>query len=372
MPGQRLSDRTVLLLAACAYLPLVFLGYGSDGDSYSVVDTARGLLAGGHYAMSRHPGFPLHEVATAALLPLGGSIATNLASLAGLWWLLRILALAGVPHRDLAALFVASNPYYWVNSASTIDYVWALGLSLGGLYAWMRGRPWVAGALFGLAAGARITSVIVPAAAVLASLLPRPYAPAMLRRGQAPAVIAALAAVALALYALPFAAAGYSLAFIRPPGARALTYYVPSWTWYERGARWIYKNASLCGLPATAVLLAWGVASAVKRPRIDAGMGMVLLSVLAIAGFEVAFWIAPLEPAYLLPILPFAALLVAATDRRRLLGVLVALHVIYATVAVGVLEPDVPHAATTARLRPSVEAGIVAADVRDRLNGRRR
>jgi hypothetical protein len=365
----------VLAVAAAVYLPLVFLGFGADGDSYSVVSTARRLLHGGGYVMSRAPGFPTHELATAALLPFGGSIATNLGSMAlslvGLWSLLRICATLEVPHRDLVTWMVALNPLYWINSASSMDYVWALGLSLAGVYAWLTDRPRIAGVLFGLAVGARVTAVIVPASVAIVSFLPGP-APVFKRRHILPVVIVGTA-VACALYALPFAAAGYSFTFFRPRTGRMLSYYLPEWSWAGHAARWVYKNMYLCGPPASLAILITACAYAVRRPSVrGAGLTLLVLALLVAAGYEAAFWIAPLEPAYLLPILPFLAIALAVVTRSRpVLLLVIALELSGAFVTFRFLTPDIPGAATSARLTAAVEEGVLLSDVRERVRLRR-
>ena len=52
-------------------LPLLSLGYGSDERAWRSVVTALHMYAVRHYIPSRFPGFPLHDVLTTLLLPLG-------------------------------------------------------------------------------------------------------------------------------------------------------------------------------------------------------------------------------------------------------------------------------------------------------------
>jgi hypothetical protein len=368
--APRFTDRVVLVAAACAYLPLAFLGFGADGDSYSVVRTGRDLLAHGHYQMSRAPGFPTHEFAAAALVAIGGSIAADLGSigvsLLAVWSISRICATADVPDRDLVAWVVAFNPLYWVNSASTIDYVWAIGLTMCGLYAWMLDRPRLAGVLFGLGIGARVTAVIVPVAAAAASVLSTDRQP-LFRRHHAPAVLTIAAAVSIALFFAPFAAAGYSLAFVRPAEGRLLSYYLPSWGWTAHAVRWTYKNLYLLGPFATAALAGY-LARRLRRVGGFRGPTSLLwLAAFAAAGFEAAFWIAPLETAYLLPLLPFLAITLALVFRsRRLLAAVIVLELVYAFVNVRFLSPDLPGNARTAAPTFRIERGVLLNDLSER------
>ncbi|MDP3767009.1 MAG: hypothetical protein Q8S13_03260, partial [Dehalococcoidia bacterium] len=110
------------------------LGYGTDPDAWRVALTATFLRSDGEYVPSRLPGYPLHEFVTAGLID-GGWILTNLTtvliSLVGVFlfaWLLRKLEL---PHRGALTLGFAFAPLLWINSVTTIDYMWALTFILG-------------------------------------------------------------------------------------------------------------------------------------------------------------------------------------------------------------------------------------------------
>ena len=68
---ERQRERLLLVLAALLYLPFVFLGYGTDVDSYHVVEAGERIMEGRPYEHSREPGFLVHEVATGVLDRLG-------------------------------------------------------------------------------------------------------------------------------------------------------------------------------------------------------------------------------------------------------------------------------------------------------------
>lgn len=59
----------------------------------------------------------------------------------------------------LLILFVLS-PLYLINSATTMDYVWALGLNLAGFLALLHNREKLGGALVGISAGFRPTGIL--------------------------------------------------------------------------------------------------------------------------------------------------------------------------------------------------------------------
>src|SRR3546814_9024019 len=63
---------------------------------------------------------------------------------------------------------MAANPLFWMAATSLGDFVWALGLVLGGALAASRDRRLLAGVMFGLALGCRSSSALVVAAWLLA------------------------------------------------------------------------------------------------------------------------------------------------------------------------------------------------------------
>ena len=299
----RRNDRWVLALAALLYLPFTLLGYGTDVDSYHVVEAGERIMAGLPYEQSREPGFLVHEVATGVLDWLGGSTLTNLGSVAlALVVLGSFLALCRrlrVPHSALLGLTLAVHPLFWVSATTTMDYVWALGFGLaGGVLLWDRRWGW-AGVLFGLAIGSRITSVLLIVALAGYVFWQR----AEDRRGVAWSV-----GLGFGLGALCFVPTlvqyGGTLGFLVPVGAEEQA----GWSWLERVGRFGYKNVYVWGLPATLVLvgaLGFG-ASRVIRERIrNPVLGLAAAGVLL---YEALYLRYPLEPEYLLPLVPFVLL----------------------------------------------------------------
>jgi len=351
----------VLGLAVVLYFPFLFLGYGSDADSYSVIRTAQTLLSEHRYVVSRPPGYFLHEAATMVLFVLSGHFLTNLASmvmsLVIIALFLRLCRRNEVPNAELLAVFIIIHPLYWVASTSTIDYLWALALLMVGYELFRRARHLAAGIIFGLAIGARISSVLFVGSLVLARLLTGKKK----LRGLFP-LVGACAVTGGLLYVPAFIQAGYSLSF--------LTYWAYEWTFVEHAARFVHKNIYFWGFQTTlvALLLVPTLARGFARQRKEVPKELLVFSGLVILSHEILFFHIPIEKSYLLPILPFVMLLVgiALKGRRALLVLLLVVELSYNFVDMGVVKPDVPNYATGARFGFWIEPGYMFADIKER------
>ncbi len=156
-----LAFAALAVVYVASRLPWLNLGYGTDPDAWRVALTAEHLLSKGEYLPSRLPGFPLHELVTVPLVR-GGWVWTNLStvmvSLAGVYLFARILAELNLPNKGVLTLAFAFTPLLWINSVTTMDYMWALTFILGCYLALIRGRSLLGGVCLGLAVGFRITS----------------------------------------------------------------------------------------------------------------------------------------------------------------------------------------------------------------------
>lgn len=162
-----MKSQTKLLLAVLwilLTLPMVFLGFGSDLDSWRVAQTAEKIWLTGAYHSSRSTGFPLHELMVTPLVHWGQWYLSNSLSLAFglliLWLLFKMADQDTFRHPALYVISFIFFPIFQKNSASTMDYVPALALMLAA-YASMRKEKWLVAALLtGLAAGFRPTSAL--------------------------------------------------------------------------------------------------------------------------------------------------------------------------------------------------------------------
>jgi hypothetical protein len=351
------------LLLGCAaglYLPLIFTGPGSDPDSLRELRSGATLLWQHRYILSRPPGYFPYEGLCGVLYALGGSVASNFAtvlmSLAALDSFLHICAHFEVPHRYLLTAIMAVHPVYWASSASTIDFLWALGCFLVGFRWWLNDRYFSAAAMLGLAVGIRLSSVFLTGPLLLWALFEKPWS---LR----PWGAAALAtAIGLALYLPEFISSGNSLSF--------LTYYPGAWNMQGEIGRFIYKNVYFWGLPATIFLLAivpMTITGLIGSERKFSPI--IVLSVSVVILFEALFLKLPVQRAYLLPMLPFALILLGITlsDRKPWLLAMLLMVFSYNFINLNLARPDIVDHATRAHAGIFIEPGYLLADIGARL-----
>jgi folate-dependent phosphoribosylglycinamide formyltransferase PurN len=116
-------EKKVLLIALVLYLPFLFLGYGSDMDTYNVLWAGKNFAQTLDYVPSRGPGFFVFETVEYFANQAGGSLLTNLTvmgmSLVMLYGFMRLCREFHVQNAALLGVILAIHPYLWVNSTCT-------------------------------------------------------------------------------------------------------------------------------------------------------------------------------------------------------------------------------------------------------------
>ncbi len=305
----------VLLLALVVFvsrIPFLDAGYGTDPDAWRVASAARTIATTGQYVASRLPGYPIQELAYALLWPAGplafNALTAFFSALAAAFFALALHRL-GCKDGALASLALAFTPVVFVNSTNSMDYIWALAFLMGSLHAVLAGRPLIAGLLLGLAIGCRITSG--------AMLIP--FSLLFWQRERTPDSLARIAT-----FVLPACFAG-ALSFVPVFASYGMSF----WTFYE----------STYPAPSTIISLGfmrvWGQVGAVillialmtlvfrqSKHRNDRSIGALswlhrVACVVAIAFYGIAFARLPVEPGYLIPMIPFALILLGIYLERR-------------------------------------------------------
>ena len=364
----KIQIKHLLLLAIVLYLPLTFLGYGSDVDSYRVIAAGRNFWQSADYVPSRRPVFIVHEMMTFLLDQIGGSLLANLGTLAlsllALYSFYRICQHYRIPHALLLTAILIVQPIYWVNSTCTIDYLWAMGFLLAGFWLMLKGKPVFAGLAFGLAAGSRLTSVFIIAGILLLLF----FKGKSMRKNAWIAGWVSVLLTAAALY-LPLDFAGFRASFWGlSTGADEL------WTPLLRIGRFAYKNIYFWSLPV-ALLLGILLLFVLKDRKNFRGehLQLALLSLWVIVSHQVLFLRYPIEMEYLLPTLPFWLILlgIGLAEKRRLLVLLLLLVLISNFIDLNIARPDTPSAASGAAYGLWLEKGYTLDDLHWRalLNG---
>jgi hypothetical protein len=348
-----------LYLFLAPLVPLVFLGYGTDIDTWNVRTSAASIRAG-DYVISRPPGAPVHEAATAVLDWVGGSVATNLASLAAaaatVYLLPSLLRRAGAKHAELATLALVANPFFIVSATSLVDELWAIAFLLGGIEAAQRRRPWWAGTLWALAIGCRMSTVLLVIAYLAAETIIR-------RSVTRATVVSGAVSIVLgcALFVPAWLSVGRSAVFLEN------TFGSP--TFIGLFGRWVVKQGLFIGLPAVVVLaIGWrSLADALRRWR-----SSTLIAFAVIGGVlqEALFFRLPWKFTHLLPVLVCVVIVFALVPRTRpeWFVALAVSQLVWGFLALRTVVPDVRDQATRVRFDFTVVAGPLVSDVRCRMD----
>jgi len=359
-------DNRLLLLALLIYLPFIFLGYGSDYDSYNVLWAGRNYVETLDYVPSRVPGFVVYEALVLALDTLGDSLLTNLLSLsislAILWVFMRICRMYEIPHYYLLTLILILHPFYWVNSTCTMDYLIAMGFAFIGFYQLLKGKYITAGILMALGIGSRLTTVIYVGIVLMGFFIARP-------QQRKKIVWAGLVTVLLGLlfYVPPADFSEWNTNFLQPSVATQ-----EYWTLPLRVGRFVYKNLFYFWNPMIFTILIWGAARLAlhyRQERQKPYFSLLLTSTAIILAVELFYFRLPTEPAYLLPTIPFWLILmgVAFEDKRAVLLALLVFVLLFNFVTINIAQPDEKNYATGAVYGLWVEPGHLVSDTRMRL-----
>ena len=297
-------------------VPWVDHGYGTDPDAWRVALTAQYLRDTGDYYPSRLPGYPLHEFMTAGIGMardavgfsalrdewIWTNLSTVLISLVGVYIFAALAKKLELPNRGVVTLGFAFAPLLWINSAMTMDYMWALTFLLGGYLSLTYGQTQLGGLSLGIAAGFRLTSVyMLPIFWI--------YLWRQKQRGEIRQFTFTTLAVTLAVYTLVLM--NYGLNFLNFFDQK-----VPLEEFIKR----LGKDG--LGIVGGLVLLA-ALALTLRRlrsfPRDLRHNPDVLLWSAAIGIFFLSYTRLPHEIAYLIPIFPFGFFLMARYMNRTVL-----------------------------------------------------
>lgn len=361
-------------------IPLCFLGYGSDNDTYGVLDCGISTWHLHIPRTSRNPGYWTYEALIYVLSTLGGSLLCNLASflMAGLvtwrFWNLSLRLGARFPALLTACLII--TPGFVIAATSTDDYLWSLLFMVLGAEMIVADRLIAATLLSAIAMAIRGGNGPIVACGFFAAIAYEIYTN---RRITAHAFrIAASGLIAALLAAITFYPS-YRLAGNTMRFTRAMDGPPELWTPVLRVGKFFYKGSVAIGPLAILVILAAAVIY-LKQRRIHRRSALSpdgrQLSVLCcgyLVGNLVLFFRYPIEFYYLIPATFFFLLLAGTTLFRNSRALTVALLVSILSfdfVWPIFVRPNIPGRSTGARLSFGVDPGILIMDARARIKVR--
>ena len=363
---KRDPDHILLAAAAILYFPFVFMGYGSDVDTYGVLQAGRHFAQTWDYVPSRGPGFFVFESITYILDQTGGSFLTNLAvmgmALTVLYCFMRLCREYAIPNYSWLCAALMIHPFFWSNAACTMDYLVALGFVSIGMIQIRRRHYFTAGAAFALGAGSRLTIALLAGCFLLWQFIVEPaFRKKLVQTG------------------LVFGL--FTIIFYLPPAhfsqwtTRFLVATVGGeeyWSPLLRFGRWGYKNLMFWSIPGF-LLIFTIIAIRVIRSR-----GVILLKHQGLPAFALTtallyelFYIGiPTEPSYLIPTIPLVLIALGASVDKVAwpVKVLAAFLLVSAFVNLNIAQPDLLNRATSARYGLWLEPGHLVELTAERLN----
>jgi len=376
--AERLSRDFAWFLAVCVLLllPLCFIGYGSDNDTFGVLEAGRSTWHLHHPVTSRNPGYWTYEAIVYFLARMGGHIVTNLGSLCvgavAVWRFLVMSRRLGVRFPKLMAACLVATPVFAIACTSTMDYVW----SLLGIVVFIE-----------LLIADRLLLAILPAAFAFAvrgsngALIAGAIAGAIggelyFRRRLTPRALLLIGVgIAAALLGSPPYIASYHFAGNSMAFARAMAGPAEMWTMKMRIGRFGYKTLYLFG-PAAWVLCAAGfavrgdAAAEASDSVLQYRRRAVPILIGVVAMNAVLFFDWSIEISYLIPGEFFLLLLLGMTlmAKKRWLTVAFAVATLSADfVTMQLAVPDVSGRSTSAALQPALKPGQLLGDLNARM-----
>jgi uncharacterized membrane protein len=302
------------IVCVASRLPFIDNGYGTKPDAWRIALTGYWLWDRHEFYPSRLPGYPVPELANAALLK-GGWLATNSLTLAvalvGIWFFAKIVRRLELPNPALLVAGFAFTPLLWINSMNTMDYEWALTFILASYYFILIDNEVAGGIAMGLAVGSRL-----PSAGLLV-----PFVVLMWRSGKRDEIrtyIVGTMAVALLAYS----------PVIWRYGPKFLNFYDAS-VGYREVVRLLAKDA--LGLAGSLALVLGVIVSLPRLARLPGDFvrdKQVMAWVLAVAVVAATFFRLPHEAAYLIAAYPFAYFIIGRYFSLRTLAAVIAVVVL--------------------------------------------
>jgi hypothetical protein len=142
------------------------------------------------------------------------------------------------------------------------------------------------------------------------------------------------------------------------------------WSLFLRVGRFVYKNITFWSIPVLLFLMVIIIYLLIKGLKIESSpLKIITVSSIVLAVYEALFYFAPLDPSYLLIILPFTLMIVGILlqDRRKALLTLLLLIFISNFMVINFAKPNVKNFATEANYGLWLDPGYLIEATNNRI-----
>ena len=278
---------------------LVWNSLGIDADGWRVVKSGFLFAKTGIYEPSRFPGYPVPEFFYGIVYLFNISnfgiinLFTVIVFMAGLFYFYKILRREiKTEYALLIITAFAFTPSIYINSISTMDYLWSLSFIIISFYYLLKGNYNPAGLLLGIASGCRPTAILF--------LIPYIYYIRQIKGSYFNKYLLRLSALAVLTAAVIF-----SPLYIKY-GLEVLTSYPAHYpSVLLMLGRIFIKNIGIPGTLALFVFIPLAVYKGKKNTLYDQNKTLINTCLLILAVYIILFLKLPSGGAYLIPAIPF-------------------------------------------------------------------
>jgi hypothetical protein len=333
------SDRRVLMamiiIYALIHIPFIGIGFG-EPDAWRNGLAALNIGQGYGYAPNRVPGFPVVELCfgflakwvPAETLWIYTNGLTLLISLAGIYFFFKIAQYHKTPHPLIPVLALYFIPVIFINTAFSMDNLWAMTFILIAYWCLLKVRPFWAGLFFALAIGSRLTSAIF----IFPFLVCLVWNPGVFPKKESLRGTVWLLLSVFVLALIYFFMNYYLFVNFNPFGY--LKENVVISRDYMRSGYYVLQE--VFGLPGTLFLIGIAAWHWKKFPPRNWEFWFLILTVLL---FLSLFLYRPEKPAYLIPLFPFLFLWISRWLKGIFCYLLTGLIILNNIISFGVVEP---------------------------------
>lgn len=346
----------LVLIIILPRIPLLFMGYGSDGDSWRIARSASMLWNEGSYQPSRPPGFPVFEFLNAPFVGLGGSVYSNTFTLIvfiiSVFLFGKILTITKTPSRNLILWTYALFPILWKNSTVTMDYIIGLTFILVSLLFILNKNYALSAIILGLAIGTRFTHILFLFQIFI-----------LVEGSDKPKKMLIFAIISLIISGFCYFPAISQDGYFE----KTFKYFseVHRYTVFQQAAAFLYRSIYTFGLLGSLSIVLFFFLSYKRIIELIKLKDKVLqFSIITVVMVLSTFLLMPDEREYLIPMIPFLLIIIGNTYKKMFATVTCCCLMSYAILNIDFIE----HETGVRNVSPNISNGLIIRDYEIRYN----